>query len=49
MRIIERETGKLRKKEIPLVKVLWKHHDEKEASLELEDAIREKYLDLFAD
>ena len=47
--ILGRETKKLRNKEIPLVKVQWKHHDEREASWEMESEIREKYPELFQD
>ena len=39
VRILGRETKKLKNKEIPTVKVLWKHHDEREASGELESVI----------
>ena len=49
VRILGRETRKLRNKEIPLVKVQWKHHDEREASWEMESEIREKYPELFQD
>ena len=49
VRILGRETKKLRNKEIPLVKVQWKHHDEREASWEMESEIREKYPELFQD
>ena len=43
VRVLDREVKKLRNKEIPLVKIQWKHHDEDEASWELESEIREKF------
>ena len=49
MRILEHRTKKLRNKEIPLVKVQWKYHDEREASWDLETTMRVKFLYLFAD
>ncbi|XP_074323417.1 uncharacterized protein LOC141660339 [Apium graveolens] len=45
--ILAREERVLRKNTIPFVKVLWKNHSEREATLELEESIREKYPHLF--
>ena len=47
IRILGKETNKLRNKEISLVKVQWKHHNEREALSEMESEIREKYPELF--
>ena len=38
----------LRRRTVRLVKVLWKHHDQKEATWELEDEVRKTYPHLFA-
>jgi hypothetical protein len=45
--ILDRKTQQLRNKAITSVKVLWKHHGENEATWELEDAMKEKYPELF--
>lgn len=45
--ILMRELKVLRNKEIPLVKVLWEHHKEKEATWELESEMLDKYHYLF--
>ena len=45
--ILERELKILRRREIPLVKVLWQHHGAEEATWELESEMREKYPFLF--
>ena len=47
VRVLDREVKKLRNKGIPLVKIQWKHHDEGEASRELELEMREKFPFLF--
>ena len=47
VQILDRTIKKLRTKEIPLVKIQWNHHNENEASWELEAEIREKYPHLF--
>ena len=47
VRILDHRVKKLRNKEISLVKVQWKHHDEGEASWELESEMREKFPVLF--
>ncbi|KAK6153522.1 hypothetical protein DH2020_013161 [Rehmannia glutinosa] len=45
--ILLREVKKLRNKEIPLVKVLWRNQSVEEAAWEREDEMRAKYPDLF--
>jgi hypothetical protein len=45
--ILERSTKELRSKSVNLVKVLWSHHDEGDASWELESDMRMKYPHLF--
>nr|CAD1839635.1 unnamed protein product [Ananas comosus var. bracteatus] len=47
LRILAREVKRLRNREIPYVKVLWSNHDEREATWELESALRERYPHLF--
>ena len=47
VRILDRSVKKLRRKEVQLVKVLWSHHDEGDASWELESEMRDKYPQLF--
>ncbi|KAL6191960.1 hypothetical protein ACLB2K_038349 [Fragaria x ananassa] len=47
VRILDRSTKKLRRKEVELVKVCWSHHDEGHASWELESDMRAKYSKLF--
>ncbi|GJR79528.1 retrotransposon protein, putative, ty3-gypsy subclass [Tanacetum coccineum] len=42
--ILAREERIMRRKTIPFVKVLWKNHSEREATWELEESIRERYL-----
>ena len=49
VRILGREMKKLRNKEIHLVKVQWKHHNDRKASWETKSEIREKYPELFQD
>ena len=44
--ILDRQVRRLRSKEIPLVKVLWNHHGEKEATWELETDMRCQYPQL---
>ena len=48
IRILDHGVKKLRNKEIPQVKVQWKHHNEGEASWELESEMREKFPFLFS-
>lgn len=47
VRILERCTKELCSKSVDLVKVLWSHHDEGDASWELESNMRIKYPHLF--
>ncbi|XP_071906161.1 uncharacterized protein [Coffea arabica] len=47
IQILDRKVKDLRNKQIPLVKVLWKHHEVEEATWELEKDMQEKYLGLF--
>ena len=47
MRVLDRKVKKLRNKEIMLMKIQWKHHDEGEASWELDSEMREKFPFLF--
>src|SRR5262249_1617813 len=47
IRILDRKVQVLRTKNIPLVKVLWQHHSCEEATWELEEDVRRKYLELF--
>ena len=42
-----REVKQLRNKQVPLVKVLWQHHDREEATWELEATMRAQYPQLF--
>ncbi|XP_040955919.1 uncharacterized protein [Gossypium hirsutum] len=44
---LDREVKVLRKKSIPLVKVLWRNHNSEEATWEPEEAMREQYAHLF--
>ncbi|KAA0026261.1 pol protein [Cucumis melo var. makuwa] len=45
--ILAREVKMLRNREIPLVKVLWRHHKVEEATWEREDDMRACYTELF--
>ena len=45
--IVYWQVRKLRSKEIPSVKVIWNHHNENEASWELEEDMRKLYPQLF--
>nr|CAD1821828.1 unnamed protein product [Ananas comosus var. bracteatus] len=47
VKILAREVRKLRNRDIPYVKVLWSNHGEREATWELESALREHYPHLF--
>jgi len=48
VRILAREVRQLRSKTIPMVKVLWAHHKEDEATWETEESMRTQYPHLFA-
>ena len=45
--ILDTKEQVLRNKVIPLVKVLWRHHNVEEATWEREEEIRQKYPHLF--
>ena len=45
--ILDTKERVLRRRTVRLVKVLWKHHDQKEATWELEDEVQKKYPHLF--
>ena len=47
LEIIDRRVKELRNKSIPLVKVLWTHHGEEEATWEKESDMRSRYPHLF--
>ncbi|KAJ0986077.1 hypothetical protein J5N97_004433 [Dioscorea zingiberensis] len=47
VRILDRREQALRNKTIPLVKVLWNHHQVEEATWEREDQMKEQYPHLF--
>ena len=46
--ILDREIRQLRSKKVPLVKVLWQHHDMEEATWEPESTMRVQYPQLFS-
>jgi len=49
VRIIDRKENELRRRRIPMVKVMWSNHlSLEEASWELEETMRDKYRHLFA-
>lgn len=45
--ILDKQVKKLRSKEIPSLKVLWRNHSYKEATWEVEDEVRSRYPQLF--
>ncbi|XP_017640196.1 uncharacterized protein LOC108481596 [Gossypium arboreum] len=47
VQILDRDIKVLRRKSIPLVKVLWRNHSTEEATWELEDSMRQQYPHLF--
>lgn len=47
VRVLDRSIKKLRTKDVPLVKIQWNHHDENEASWELEAEMKKKHPQLF--
>ena len=49
MAIVDQQIRKLRSKEIPMVKVVWRNHTNEEATWELEEDMRAKYPYLFQD
>ncbi|XP_052478425.1 uncharacterized protein LOC128033967 [Gossypium raimondii] len=48
IQILDRDVKILRKKSIPLVKVLWRNHSSEEATWETEEAMRQQYPHLFS-
>ena len=47
--IVDRQVKKLRSKEIPTVKVIWRNHSQEEATWEAEEEMRTKYPHLFSE
>jgi hypothetical protein len=47
VQVLDRKEQQLRTKSIPLMKILWRNHDIEEASGELEQEMRDRYLCLF--
>ncbi|KAA3459053.1 DNA/RNA polymerases superfamily protein [Gossypium australe] len=47
VRILDRDVKVLRRKSVPLVKVLWQNHGTEEATWEPEDVMRQQYPQLF--
>ncbi|XP_040966417.1 uncharacterized protein, partial [Gossypium hirsutum] len=47
IQIIDRDVKELRRKSVPLVKVLWRNHKAEEATWEPEEAMRRQYPQLF--
>ena len=47
MRILDTQTKKLRNKEIPMVKVLWNHHNVEECTWETRESMIQQYPHLF--
>jgi len=48
IQILAREVKELRNKQIPLVKVLWRHHNTEKATWESEETMRQQFPQLFA-
>ena len=47
MRVLDYKVKRLRNKEIPLVQIQWKHHDQGVALQELQSEMYKKFLELF--
>ena len=47
MQILARDVKVLRRKSVPLVKVLWRNHGREEATWESEETMRQQYPQLF--
>ncbi|XP_040951577.1 uncharacterized protein [Gossypium hirsutum] len=47
VQILDRDVKVLRRKSVPLVKVLWQNHSTEEATWEPEDSMRQRYPHLF--
>ena len=48
VKIVDRRIKQLRKREIPMVKVVWKHHGLEEATWETKEKMRRDYPHLFS-
>ena len=49
VKIVDRRIKQLRQREIPMVKIAWKHHGVEEATWETEEKMRRDYPHLFSD
>ena len=49
MSMVDRKVKQLRKREIPMVKVIWRNHGPEEATWETEERMRRDYPHLFRD
>ena len=49
VKIVDRRIKQLRQREIPMVKIVWKHHGIEEATWETEERMRRDYPQLFND
>ncbi|XP_052177523.1 uncharacterized protein LOC127791581 [Diospyros lotus] len=49
VKILDHKEKRLRSKSIPLVKVQWNHHSDREATWELEEDLRRQFPELFVD
>ena len=47
VQILDRDVKVLRRRSVPLVKVLWRNHGKEEATWETEEAMRQQYPQLF--
>ena len=47
VQLLNRKVKKLRNKQIPLVKILWRNHGVEETTWEVEEEMQKKYLELF--
>ena len=49
VKIVDRRIKQLRQRQIPMVKIVWKHHGIEEATWETEEKMRRDYPHLFND
>ena len=49
VKIVDHKIKQFRQREIPMVKIVWKHHDVEEATWEMEEKMRRDYPHLFND
>ncbi|XP_052204026.1 uncharacterized protein LOC127809301 [Diospyros lotus] len=49
VKILDRKEKRLRSKSIPLVKVQWNHHSDREATWKLEEDLKRQFPELFVD